>query len=118
MKIRMLWTAVATAVAMLAAGSAMAQTTPKGEAAPDPAYKASGTHEGRVAERKEKRKEVGAANKKGDTAAKGDAAPDPAYKASGTHEGRVAERKEKRKEVADAKKKGEIKNPTEAGPKQ
>jgi hypothetical protein len=118
MKIRMLWTAVATAVAMLAAGPALAQTTPKGDAAPDPSYKASGTHESRAAARQEKRKEVGAANKKGETTAKGEAAQDPSYKASGTHDTRSAERKEKRKEIADAKKKGEIKSPTESGPKQ
>ena len=112
MSTKTLWTVAAACAALMAVGSAMAQ-----EAAKEPAYKASGTHESRSAERKANRAKQAAAEKKGDVAASGDAAKEPGYKASGTHATRKAERKVNRAKQAEAEKKGDVAPSGEAATK-
>ncbi len=117
MNTKMVWTAAAALAVALIAGPASAQQAKDkgGEATPTAPYKASGTKEERKAERKEKRDEITAAEKKGPVGQSGEASPTAPNKVSGTKAEREAERKAKRAEITAAEKKGEIPRATESG---
>lgn len=89
--------------------------TVSGEATPERPYKPEGTHDGRKAERADKRQAMAGANRAGLTDKGGDATPGKAHKPEGTHASRRAERAEKRRELADANRKGLTPEPGEAG---
>jgi hypothetical protein len=113
MKLRTLCLAIAAFLpAMIAIPTYAAEASPAPAATP-----ASGTHDTRAAERKKRRTDMSAQNKKAPkTSAEASTAPAPTA-ASGTHETRQAERKQTKAANTAANKSGELSGTNTAGEK-